>query len=132
MPKKPPPPFKPPKSLGACADLLYSTREERLLEKHVVDALDEKEKRLKAHIIDKLPATQRGVAGKVAKVLLTDKSVPRVTDWEAFYAWVKKKNRFDLLQRRLSEDEITKLWDAGIEVPGVEEFKVWSVSVTKI
>ena len=37
-------PFVPPKTLGACADMLYKLREERLAQSKVVTAIEDQEK----------------------------------------------------------------------------------------
>ena len=93
--------FKFPKALGACADLVYSLRQERLAAQKVVDALEEKEKALREHIINTLPKSEAtGAAGKLARVTVMTKDVPQVKDWEKFYAYVKKNNAWDLMQRR--------------------------------
>jgi hypothetical protein len=125
MPKKPAPAFKPPKSLAACADLLYSVREERLAAQKVADALKEKETLLQEHLINNLPKSQAGgIIGKLASVVLDSKVVPKVEDWDALYKYVLKTKSFSFLQRRLSETAIQEIWDNGKEVPGVSQFKV--------
>lgn len=133
MPAKPPPAFVPPKTLAACADMLYSTQIERLKIAKEVAKLEDKEKALKAHIIANLPKSEAtGVAGKLARVQITSKFVPSVTDWPAFYAHIKKTNGFDMLQRRPAEKAIQDRWDAKKAVPGIEPFNVLGVSVTKV
>lgn len=124
MPKKPEPQFKPPKSLAACADLLYTTREERLTAQKAVDTLKEKETLLQEHLISNLSkADTEGVTGKLASVVTDTKVVPRVEDWEAFYKHVLKTKNFAFLQRRVADTAIQEIWDAGKQVPGVGQFK---------
>ena len=62
---------------------------------------------------------------------MTTKQVPQVKDYEPFYAFIKKENRFDLLQKRLSEGAIKEIWDQGKVVPGIEAFTAVTISLTK-
>lgn len=125
--------FKFPKALGACADLVYSLRQERLAAQKVVDALEEKEKALREHIINTLPKSEAtGAAGKLARVTVVTKDVPQVKDWEKFYAYVKRHNAWDLMQRRLATAAVTERWEAGKEVPGVEAFQAVTLSINKL
>lgn len=125
--------FKFPPKLGACADLLYKLREKRLEEQKKVDLIEEEEKALKEHLIQTLPKSEaNGVAGKVARVSIVGKAVPRVADWDKFYKHIKKTGAFELMQRRVSDTAVQERWDAGKPVPGVESFNVTTVSINKV
>lgn len=126
-------PFKLPKSLAACADLLYSIREERLALSRQADELEEREKQIKAHIIDTLPKSEAtGVAGKLARVTVVTKLVPKTADVEELHAHIKKTDDWDLLQGRLSDTAVRARWEAGKTVPGVEAFQTVTVSINKV
>jgi hypothetical protein len=118
--------------MGACADLLHDIREQRSAAQKVADDLGAQEKALKNHIIDKLPKGDTGAAGKFYKVQVTTREIPQVKDWNAFYTYITKKKRFDMLQRRTSDTAITEMWGKGQAVPGVEPFNIVSVSLTKL
>ena len=90
------------------------------------------EKALKEHIINNLPKSDSGAAGKVARVSVVTKDVPQVKDWDAFYKYVSRTKSFDLLQRRLSDAAIKERWENKKQVPGVEAFTVVSVSLNKV
>jgi hypothetical protein len=133
MPGKPKDDFKLPKTLAECADALYNTKQARLAQQKVVEALEEKEKKLKQHLIDNLPKSQAtGVAGKVARATITTKQVPTVTDWAEFWAGFNKKTDGDLLQRRLNESAVKARWEAKKTIKGVGTFTTVSVSLTKV
>lgn len=122
-----------PKTLGTCADMLYELRQKRLAQQKIVDDLQAQETALKDHIIANLPKSDAsGVSGKVANVKIAQKDVPQVKDWDAFYKYVIKKKAFELLQRRLNDKAIAERWENKESVPGVESFKVTSVSCTKV
>jgi hypothetical protein len=125
-------PIKLPKTMGACADLLYETREKRLAAQKIVDELAKQESAVREHIINNLPKSDTGVSGKRARVSVVTKQVPQVKDWDKFYAHVKKTGQFELMQRRLADTAIRERWDNGKQVPGVEAFGVVSVSLNKI
>ena len=129
----PKPKFKMPKALGACADRLFTVRQQRLEVQKQVDLLQSEESAIKEHIINTLPKSEAsGVAGKLARVTVVTKQVPQVKDWDAFYKHVKKSGDFDLLQRRLTDSAIKERWEAGKEIPGVEHFNAVSVSINKV
>lgn len=133
MPAKPKPAFKVPKAIGAVVDLLYRTRQDRLVEQKDIAEFEAREKALKEHLIATLPKSDStGASGKVAHARVTTKQVPTVEDWEELYRFVKKHDRFDLLQRRLNEAAVAEMWDAGKKVPGVGSFTAVGVSVTKL
>ena len=124
--------FKFPKAMGACADRLYEVRQKRLAMQKEVDEVEAEEKALKEHIINNLPKSDSGAAGKVARVSVVTKDVPQVKDWDAFYKYVSRTKSFDLLQRRLSDAAIKERWENKKQVPGVEAFTVVSVSLNKV
>src|SRR5574344_2166580 len=97
------PKYKFPKAMGACADKLFELHNKRLAEQKKVDEIAAEESALKNHIIENLPKSEAsGVAGKLARVTVVTKQVPQVKDWDLFYAYVKKNNAWDLMQRRLA------------------------------
>lgn len=125
--------FKFPKNLAACADRMFELTQKRRAVKKEMEAIEEEEKAYKAHIIENLPKSQAsGVAGKLCRVTAIVKEIPQLKDSEAFYKYVKSKNRFDLLQRRLSDAAIKEMWEDGKEVPGVEKFNAVTLSVNKL
>lgn len=125
--------FVPPETLGACADLLYKLKAERLAAQKVVEALEVRESALKTHIINTLPKSDAsGVAGKVARVTVVTKQVPQVCDWGKLYAYVKRTGQFELLQRRVSDAAVKERWENGKAVPGVDAFTAVSVSLNKL
>ena len=125
--------FKLPKTAGACADLLYKTREARLKLQKDVERMESEEQQLKDYFINNLSKDNAtGVAGKFARVQIKPKVKPVVEDWDKFCAYVRKNNAFEMLQRRLSEGAIEERWEDKKVVPGVGRFNAKTVSVTKI
>lgn len=126
-------PWTLPKTLGACADALYTTRQDRLVVQKKIDELAAREAALREHLIAVLPKSDAtGAAGKIALAQVKTKRVPQVDDWDALYKHVKRTGDFTLLQRRLANDAIAERWDAGKKIPGVVPFNTVTVSVTKL
>lgn len=125
--------FKMPAKIGACADRLYQVKNDRLKLQKAVDELAAEESAIKEHIIQTLPKSEAsGVAGKVARVSVTVKDVPQVKDWEAFHGFVKKTGFFHLLQKRLSSQAVDEVLESGKTIPGLEIFKLPTVSLSKV
>jgi hypothetical protein len=122
-----------PKQLGTVADMLYTERQRRLVEQHMIKDMQDFETRLKNHLIDNLPKSEAsGVAGRLARATVSTKQVPIVEDWDLFYAYIKKKNAFDLLNRHLNVAAATERLEAGEKIPGLGEFTVVGVSCVKL
>lgn len=124
--------MKYPKSMGACADLLYKLRSERLALDKEASAAKEVEQALIEHIINTMPKDDAGGVGKTHMVRVVTKQKPQIKDWEVFYAYVSKNKAFELLQRRISDTAIQERLDDGKKVPGVEMFNAVTVSLTKV
>lgn len=137
-----------PKSLGACADLLFDMREKRLAADKVAEALKSEENRLKEHIINTLDKQSAGAIGKHHKVIVVAKPKPQIKDWAKFYAYMARNKAWELLQRRLGEAAVMERTVFGTRpdpkdpkktiayvkktVPGVEIFSAVDVSLTKV
>jgi len=118
--------------VGDYIDLLYQRREERLAKKAEVDALESEEKALKEQIILMLgDASLEGAKGGVATASITRRVVATVVDWAAFYQYVKEKDAFDLLHKRVSDTAYRDRLEQGEVVPGAEPFTIVGLSLVK-
>lgn len=125
--------YKFPKAIGACADLLWSLQEKRRAAQKVADAIEEEEKALKAHIIQVLPKSETtGVSGKLANVKAVTKTVAQVENWDDVWKYIYKNKSSDLLQKRLNQAAVDARWENGKQIPGVGEFHVVTLSLTKV
>lgn len=125
--------FKLPRTVAACADRLYACREERAKAQRVVDALEKEEKALKEHLIQMLPKGEAsGTMGKVAKAYVYSKPIYQAQDWPKVWAYVKKHDAWELLQKRLSTEAVAERFEAKKKIPGIGVFNVVSVSCTKL
>lgn len=125
-----------PKSLGRRADLYHDVRELRLLMEKECAAIKARESEIKESIIREMPKGDTGASGLRYRAQITTTTKPQVSDdkggWPAVWAFIKKTDRFDLLQKRLGEKAIADMWENGEEIPGVAKVHVPDVSITKI
>lgn len=123
-----------PKTPGACADKLMELREAKAAAQKIVDGIDAQMTAIEEHLINTLPADDaEGIIGKVAKAIITKKTIPTVAgeDWDKVYKYIAKHDAFDMLQRRLNTKAVNDRWEAGEKIPGVTTFVKKSVSITK-
>lgn len=131
MAAKPAKPKPYPKSLGACADLLYDVRQKRLDLDKIAAAAKEEETRLVDHIIATLPKGDEGAVGARYRVTRNNKNIPQIENFEEFTKYVSKTKSWDMLQRRLSDTAVMARIDAGKTVPGIKMFTAVKLSLTK-
>lgn len=74
--------------------------------------------------------TYRAASDQGHTVNMTQKDVPTVVDWPAFYNYVAETQQFEFLQKRLSTPAFKERWTAGEIVPGVQATQLWDLSVT--
>jgi len=134
-PNKPGAPI--PENMGAVADEFAQTRQFRLAMNKIVEPVEERESELRQHMIKHLEKSRdegkdTGAAGKLYRVQIKDKEVPKVTDWKTFWAFIQKTGRFDLLQKRLSDKAIMDMVEADEMPDGIETILIPDVSVTKV
>ncbi len=126
--------FKVPDNLALCADLLYTTRQERLKLAKDLEVMEDQEKQLREHLINKLSKSKSsGIAGKGARASIYTDPIPVIQDEKAFGAHLHKTKQHDLIQKpRLSKEAITSRWENKEVVPGVGRFNVVKVSLEKV
>lgn len=74
---------------------------------------------------------QAFIAGGKMYTLGQTEYVPHVMDWDKFYEFIVESRDFTLLERRPGRSSCQSRWDQGEEVPGVEKYPVYKLSVTK-
>lgn len=127
------PAFKIPKTIGAVADALFSTREARLALQKEVDALQAQETALREHVINTLPKSEStGAAGKLARVTVVTDQIPQVEDWDALYKYIGRTKSWELLNRALGKAAAKERLDAGKKIPGVTMMPIVKVSINKV
>lgn len=127
-----------PESIGRCADLYRDVRDLRLLMEKEVEKVATRETEIREHIINSLSSgSDTGAAGLRYRAQIVKKEVPKISEelggWGAFNSWVRKNDRFDCYQRRISDKAVMDFRTAeGRMPPGLEVMLVPDVSITKI
>lgn len=65
------------------------------------------------------------------RVTATVKTLPRVTDWDAVYKYIRDNNAFFLLQRRITTTSYAETIKTGEVIPGTEVYEQRVISLTK-
>ena len=123
-----------PQSIGRCADLLHDVRDLRLGMEKEVEEVKRREAEVREHIINNLSASaDTGAAGLRYRAQIVKKEKRNIADWGVLTSWIRKNDRFDMLQKRLSDTAARDFAEVeGREIPGTEKILVPEVSITKI
>ena len=123
-----------PQSIGRCADLYHDVRELRLAMEKEVDEVRKRESEVHEHILDNLSkSADTGAAGLRYRAQVVEKVKYVAKDWGVIFSWIKKNDRFDMLQKRLADAAVTDWCDQEQRVlPGTERATIPSLSITKI
>jgi len=119
-------------NLGNRIDALYALRQMRLEVQRKADDLKAQETAAREEIMELLDSMGmvKGT-GLHATCGITTKTEPVVADWEQVHEFIRRENRFDLLQKRLSAPAWRDLREAGVLVPGTDAVPVRDLSLTK-
>ena len=125
-----------PTSIGRCADLLHDVTALRLKMEKEAEEIAKRESEIKEHIISNLSkGSDTGAAGLFyrAQVLPNRKPILTPDGWGGFTSWMNKNDRFDMIQKRLSEKPILEFEKEQKRLPpGLEGMNVPKLSITKI
>lgn len=125
-----------PVAMGRCADLYHDVRELRLSMEKEVAEVKAREAEIEEHIIQNLSKSEdTGAAGLRYRAQVVVKKKPRLAPegWGIFCSWVRKNDRFDMIQKRLSEPAVMEWNEIEARIlPGTEIFNAVTLSVTKV
>lgn len=123
-----------PKALGRCADLYHEVRSVRLAMEKEVEAVKARESEIKEHIIANLSKSDdTGAAGLRYRAQIITKTKFVVKEWPVLFSWIRKHDRFDMLQKRISDTAVADFVEEEKRLlPGTERVQVPELSVTKI
>lgn len=128
---------EPPESLGACVDLYHEAKELRLaMEKQLAGGVKALENALQEHLVANLSKSDdTGIAGRKyrAQVVMSRKVKVIADQWGILHSWIRKNDRFDILQKRLNETAASDWVDENKRLlPGTEIINIPGLSVRKI
>lgn len=123
--------------IGSVSDMLYELRQVSKLPKSLAapfdDLLDPIIKQVEEHFVKTLAVGESsGVQGHKSRTQVTENVIPVVDDWPKFYAHIKKKGEFELLNRAVNRVAVQERWAEKKQVPGIGKFHAKKVSCTKL
>lgn len=133
--EKPEPGDDMPDHLGQVADEYKRVQTVRLAMDKDVARVKARETELKNHLIDNIDVdNEAGVMGQKYQAVIKTDARPRMDSefWPQLHEWIAENERFDLLQKRLSDTAVMDLINSGVELPGIEKMTVKNVSVRKV
>lgn len=118
------------KDLGTLADAFWSTKTERLSADKVSKALKTDESALEAKLIAEMLRQEITAAGGKSIILTmpTPTQEPVVTDWPAFWQFIKQQDDMSLFEKRPGRAAIKERWENGESIPGIGKFPVYKLS----
>ena len=123
-----------PLPLGHDIDYLHTVREKKRLLEEKLKELNEHQAQLEQQLIARMQS--EGVtkaSGGKATVSVSKKIRPQVTDWDAFYAYVRRNNFFHLFERRVAAAAWNELCEKRkTPVPGTVPFVKDALSLRTI
>jgi hypothetical protein len=125
-----------PSKIGACIDLAYTLRAERLEYQREVEAKLEKlkdaEKAINDHIVNTFQKSDiNGAKGAICSASLNPFTKASAKDWPAIWAFIAKNKAWDLLEKRIANKAFCERLEAGQTIPGIERFDGVKLSLTK-
>lgn len=121
-------------NVGEIIDELYEIRSMRLDFENQAEALKFQEKQLEFELINL--AKDLGVQslkGGYASFSIKDEVTPTVIAWAPIYEFIKLKDDFTLLQKRLSVASWREYYETeNLIIPGTQEFNITKASLRKI
>lgn len=111
------------RTIGGMTDKLIQLRDAKRELEAEITKIEAEVNEVTEALIAKLDAegTNSGT-GKLGSASISTNVVANVTDWDSFYAYIKKSGYFHLLQRRVSDPVFRELLESKGKVPGVEPF----------
>lgn len=111
------------RSLGECINELHHIRERKREVNQELSELEHLYKALEQEILNLMDAQGTELArSSRACASISTQLVPTVTDWDAFYGYIRDTDQLHLLQRRVTTTAWRELVDSGETVPGTEPF----------
>lgn len=116
--------------LGMLSDEYWDVKQRRLAADKSAAALKTVEAEMEAKLIEQMLKQQISAVGggSVIFTLPSPKMEPAVTDWQAFWKFIKDMDDMSLFEKRPGRAAIKERWEAGQTIPGVEKFPVYKLS----
>lgn len=122
-----------PNTLGDKIEELAALRDQKRALNAELKDINKAFEALEIEILDLLDQQGTQFAGSNRhRATISESTVPTVTDWDEFYAYVLQQQAPYLLERRVSVAAWRELVESGEPVPGTEPYTRRSLSLRKL
>lgn len=122
-----------PTGLGDLIESLADLREQKRKLSDEYKKVDEQYKELEAQLLNRLDQEGAQFSGSSKhRATVSEVVVPSVTDWDAFYEYVKENDALYLFEKRVASAPWRELVESGEQIPGTEPFTKRSINLRKI
>jgi len=120
-------------TLGELIDRRYELRATRMALDKEVQALKKDERALDDEVLEKLKEVGlEKASGHIASMGINSVTVGTVEDWDKVHEFIRERNFFHMLERRLSQPAYRELLDLEKGVPGITPTVLTKLSLTKV
>lgn len=120
-------------TIGEMADQLQQLRKKKREIEAQLAVVEGEYAGIEDELLQQLDAQKTSTCkGKLASVSISTTITANVTDWDALYAFIKKKGHFHLLHRRVTDAAYREFLEQGVKVPGTETFARKRLNVRSI
>lgn len=119
------------KQLDALISDLYDTRAAITEANKEVDALKLKRDDLEARLLEAMDAVGTEQArNKLATATITERVMPKITDWEKYYSFIHRNKAYYLLERRPASTAFRETLEGRTKpIPGAETYVKRTVGI---
>jgi hypothetical protein len=122
-----------PTTLGDKIEALAQLRDRKRELNQELKDVNEEYQMLEAQVLDELDQQGTQFAGSSRhRATISEQTVPSVTDWDAFYDYVRENDALYLFERRVASAPWRELVESGEQVPGTEPFTRRTLSLRKL
>lgn len=109
-----------------------AVREQRLMADKTAADLKSQETEFKTQIIHRMQDGKlTSLGGNNGITTLQIKKKPQAQDWTLVWEFIRERNAFHLLHKRLTEEAVKEYWSEGIPIPGVIEVDIYDLTISK-
>jgi len=120
-------------TLGELIDQRYELRATRMALAKQVDELKKQESALDDTVLEKLKEIGlEKASGRIATMGINTTTVGTVEDWDKVHEFIRKRNFFHMMERRLSQPAYRELLELEGGVPGIVPTTLTKLSLTKV
>lgn len=117
--------------MGPMVDALLKLRDRRDAARDKAEELGRQYSEAEGALMGALRSEELDQArGRLATFSVSKTTIPEVEDWAAVQAWVRRRNAFEMLHKRITVTAWRERLDSKILVPGTRAEQIWTPHLT--